>query len=69
MSKNSQHVISNPSGGWIVKTTGSERASKHFNTQAEAVEWARQKAKDKMTELYIHSKDGRVSEKNNYSKR
>lgn len=66
MSKNSQHVVSNASGGWDVKRSGSERASKHFNTQGEAIAWAKQVAKNQKTELYVHGKDGKIREKNSY---
>jgi len=68
MSKNSQHVVSNSRGGWDVKKSGAERASRHFNTQAEAVDWARTVAQKQKSELYIHGKDGRIREKSSYGK-
>lgn len=46
MSVKSQHVVSNSKGGWDVKKSGADRASKHFDTQAEAVKWATELAKN-----------------------
>ncbi|SIO06778.1 DUF2188 domain-containing protein [Salinivibrio sp. ES.052] len=68
MSKETQHVVSNSQGGWDVKKSGSDRASKHFNTQEEAIQWAKGVAKNQKTELYIHGKDGKIREKNSYGK-
>jgi hypothetical protein len=42
MAKDSQHVAPAMNGGWIVRKSGSARATKHFDTQNEAVEFARQ---------------------------
>lgn len=66
MSKKSQHVVSNSKGGWDVKRSGAERASKHFGTQAEAIQWAREIAKNQKSELYVHGEDGKIREKNSY---
>ncbi|EGR0067682.1 DUF2188 domain-containing protein [Vibrio parahaemolyticus] len=68
MSKETQHVVSNSKGGWDVKKSGSDRVSKHFNTQEEAIQWAKGVAKNQKTELYIHGKDGKIREKNSYGK-
>lgn len=51
-----------------LKKSGSDRASKHFNTQEEAIQWAKGVAKNQKTELYIHGKDGKIREKNSYGK-
>lgn len=63
----SQHVVSNSRGGWDVKRNGADRASKHFRTQAEAIIWATELAKNQKAELYIHEADGRIKKKSNYS--
>ena len=68
MEKKSQHVVSNTKGGWDVKRAGADKASKHFDNQAEAIEWGKQVAQNQKTELYIHGKDGRIREKNSYGK-
>lgn len=66
MSKNSQHVVSNSRSGWDVKKSGSERVSKHFDTQNDAIQWAKGVAQNQKTELYVHGKDGKIREKNSY---
>ncbi|WP_409425918.1 DUF2188 domain-containing protein [Pseudoalteromonas sp. RW-H-Ap-1] len=48
------------------KKSGSERASKHFDTQAEAIQWAKGVAQNQKSELYVHGKDGKIREKNSY---
>lgn len=68
MSKQSQHVVSNVNGGWDVKKSGADRASKHFDTQADAIQWAKEVARNQNTELYVHGTDGRIREKNSYGK-
>ncbi len=68
MEKKSQHVVSNINGGWDVKRAGSDKASKHFKNQDEAIEWGKQVAQNQKTELYIHGKDGKIREKNSYGK-
>lgn len=60
-----QHVVPR-SGRWGVLTSGSSRASSVHETQAEAIETARQIAKSHKTELYIHGKDGRIRERNTF---
>lgn len=66
MSKKSQHVVPNPSGGWSVKKAGASRASKVFDNQASAIAYATTVAKNNQAELYIHKKDGTIREKNSY---
>ena len=65
MATKGQHVV--PRGGrWSVRRAGAARASSTFDTQAEAIERARDLAKSQGTEVYIHSKDGRIRERNSY---
>lgn len=67
MSKKAQHVV--PSfGKWRVRSAGSTRASGVYDTQKEAVERAREIAKNHKTELYIHGQDGRIRERNSYGR-
>lgn len=66
MSKTSKHVVPNPSGGWSVKNSGASRASKVFDTQQQAVSYARDTAKKDRTELYVHGRDGTIKQKNSY---
>ena len=65
MSKPGQHVV--PSGDkWSVRRAGAVKASARFDTQAEAIERAREIAQNQATELFIHGRDGRIRERNSY---
>lgn len=67
MSKKGQHVV--PNGGrWAVRTAGAKRASKTFDTQQEAIESARDKARRDGSELYVHGRDGRIRERSSYGR-
>ena len=66
MGKPSKHVVPSPSGGWAVKNSGAVRASKMFETQEQAVGYARDAAKKVGTELYIHGRDGTIKDKRSY---
>lgn len=69
MTKKSNHVIpSGEQGGWAVKKSGSSRVSRSFDRKEEAVKFGRELSRREQTELYIHKKDGRVQERNSYSK-
>ena len=65
MPKKGQHVV--PSGGkWSVRVAGATRASGVFETQREAIDSAREKARREGTELYIHGRDGRIRERSSF---
>ena len=65
MSGKGQHVV--PRGGkWSIRRTGSDRVTKTFETQKEAIAEARRIAKTQGTELYIHGRDGRIRERDSY---
>lgn len=66
MSKVSKHVVPSPAGGWAVRNSGAARASRTFDTQAEAIKYGRSVAKKGHAELYVHGKDGTIKEKNSY---
>jgi hypothetical protein len=66
MTKKSQHVVPNATGGWSVKKGGSTKATKIFENKSEAVGFAKTIAKNNEAELYIHKKDGQISEKRSY---
>lgn len=68
MTKKDQHVVSNTKGGWAVRSTGSERASKVFDTQDDAIKHARHIAKKEKSDLYVHKKDGTIREKDSYGR-
>ena len=62
MSKDSdRHVVPNPDGGWDVRAPGASRASSHHDTQAEAINRARDIVHNAGGgELVIHGRDGRI---------
>lgn len=64
---NNQHVLPR-SDGWAVKTAGASRDTKVFNKQSQAINFAKGIAKNKESELFIHSRDGRIRERNTYGK-
>ncbi len=67
MNLSSQHVIANLDGGWSVKSTGVQRAMRRFDTEQEAVEFARTRARSlNGAVLYFHRRDGTVREKELY---
>ena len=62
-----QHVV--PQGdGWAVKGEGNERADSLHDTQAEAIERAREIAINQRSEVVIHRPDGTIRDKDSYGK-
>jgi len=68
MAKNTQHIVKSPDGGWAVRKGGSSKATKIHVTQKGAIDHGRAIAKGQGAELYIHSKDGRIREKDSYAR-
>lgn len=62
----SHHVVPNPNGGWDVKVGGGEKAIKHTDTKQSAVDIARQISQNQKSELVIHNKDGKISQKDSH---
>jgi hypothetical protein len=62
------HVVPNPEGGWDVKRGGGSRASGHFDTRWEAVDFGRQVSRNQETELRIHNKDGRIGQSDSHGR-
>lgn len=60
--KRNQHVVPTKDG-WAVRGAGSQKATKVFATQAEAIERGREIARNQRSELLIHGRDGRIREK------
>lgn len=65
MPKKNQHVVPHPDG-WAVKPEGGERASSVHDTQAKAIERAREIARNQGSELLIHGRDGRIRERDSH---
>lgn len=56
-----RHVNPSPEGGWDVNKPGADRSSGHFDTQAEAIQRAREILdRSGGGELTIHGRDGRI---------
>ena len=62
------HVSLRDDGKWQVKFAKGEKALKLFDTQAEAITFAKEKAKNQDGNITIHKTDGKIR-KQNYSKR
>ncbi|MHA1280369.1 MAG: DUF2188 domain-containing protein [Candidatus Helarchaeota archaeon] len=61
-------VIPSTDGNWVVRKAGSTRATKSFDTQSEAINFAKKISRHQGVVLYIHKKNGLVREKNSYKK-
>ena len=62
-----QHVVPNKErGGWDVQGENSQRSTQHFDTQKEAIERAKEIAKNQKSEVIIHKKDGTIRDKDSY---
>lgn len=66
MSRKTHHVVPDSDGGWNVKKGGADRASKHFDTKQEAVDWGRQVSRNQETEFLIHGKDGKIQQSDSH---
>jgi len=66
--RKTQHVVPNLKGGWSVRKGGAQKATKRFDTQKEAIQFAKRVSKKQRAELYIHRRDGLIREKNSYAK-
>ena len=65
MAKRNQHVVPHD-GRWAVRGTGSQRASSVHQTQHEAIDAAREIARNQGSELFIHGRDGRIRERDSH---
>ena len=59
------HVVPGQSG-WVVRKEGSARSARRFSTKGDAVTYARDTSKRDKGELYVHNRDGTISERNSY---
>lgn len=64
---NNQHVLPKDNG-WAVKKAGANKNTKVFSKQSDAIKYAKDIAKNHKSELFIHSKTGRIRERNTYNK-
>jgi len=68
MSGKNQHVVPTPSGNWGVRGEGNSKLTKVTSTQAQAIEVAREIAKNQSSEVVVHRKDGIIRDKDSYGK-
>ena len=64
MGKN-QHVVQT-SSGWGIRGENNHKLTKITETQSEAIQIAREIAKNQSSELLIHGKDGKIRERDSY---
>lgn len=63
--KKDQHVV--PSGDqWAVRGEGNSKKTRITQTQREAIEIAREIARNQQSELVIHRKNGTIRDKDSY---
>lgn len=60
-----QHVTPH-NNGWQVKGAGNQKAANVYETQAKAIERAREIAINQKAEVVIHGENGQIREKNSY---
>lgn len=65
MSKRNQHVVPHQ-GGWAVRGAGAGRATAVHDTQAAAIDQARDIARNQGAELFIHGTNGRIRERDSH---
>ncbi len=59
MPRKGQHVVPR-AGKWAVRKSGTDRVTRKYETQQEAIDAAREIARNQRTEVYIHGRDGRI---------
>jgi len=65
MAKKNQWVIIHPKG-WAIKGEGNKRVTKVTKTQKEAIDVAREIAKNQKSELIIQNTKGKIRSKDSY---
>ena len=67
MSKGKQHIVQpHEEGGWEVKKSGSDRASRVLPTKDQAEKTGRKISQNQGTELVIRRKDGTIERKDSH---
>ena len=65
MAGKNQHVVPHQ-GRWAVKGGGNQRATSVYDTQQQAIDAARDIARNQQSELVIHRPDGRIRDKESH---
>jgi hypothetical protein len=64
MRKN-QHVVPH-NDAWAVRGEGNLKVTKEFDTQQEAIKYARNVAQNQQSELLIHGENGQIRARDSY---
>lgn len=65
MASKNQHVVPHQDG-WAVKGAGNQRPTSVHDTQQQAIDAAREIARNQQSELVIHRRDGRIRDKDSH---
>jgi len=65
MAGKNQHVVPHQ-GGWAVKGAGNQRATSLHDTQQQAIDAAREIARNQESELVIHRPNGQIRDKDSH---
>ena len=65
MSGKNQHVVPHENG-WAVRGEGNERSTSVHDTQQQAIDVAREIARNQQSELVIHRPNGQIRDKDSY---
>jgi diacylglycerol kinase family enzyme len=68
MAGKNQHVVPTPDGNWGVRGEGNSKITKETSTQDQAIEIAREIARNQGSEVVIHKRDGTIRDKDSYGK-
>jgi uncharacterized protein YdaT len=60
-----QHVVPRD-GRWAVRGEGNEKDTSLHDTQADAIDAARDIARNQRTEIVVHRMDGKIRDKDSY---
>jgi hypothetical protein len=63
-----KHVVPRARGEWAVRNSGAAKATRVFDTQAEAIRFGRDAARKDGVELYVHRRDGTIRERDSYGR-
>ena len=67
MGKN-QHVTPHKGGGWNIIGSGNQKPTRVVDAQKEAIQIARDIAKNQRSEVVIHNQKGQIRDKDSYGK-
>jgi Uncharacterized protein conserved in bacteria (DUF2188) len=65
--KKNQHVVRREDG-WAVRGEGNTRDTSHHARQAQAIDAARDIARNQRSEVVIHDRQGRIRDRDSYGK-